>query len=806
MTLSLLFLFLLSFSLSFLLSPIQTQPLSNSTELFALYSLRSSLSIRAIYWPLKSDPCTTWTGVGCLSGRVVSISLTGLRRTRLGKLNPQFSVDGLQNLSLLTTFNASGFYLPGPIPIWFGHHLGSSFTTLDLGFTGVIGTIPAELSLLSNLESLVLSHNNLTGTIPSELGYVPSLSYIDLGFNNLSGNVPDSIWALPELKYLDLSSNQLTGQVPQTLPTHNGTSYTFNISNNLFYGKVSAAVELIMRSFNLSDISNNYFEGSLNSHVKGNMNCFYNTSDQRSLSDCADFYKQRGLLYDQFTSPPSDHAPTIPNLPEGEASYSIKRKSKTKKNKKKYIIAGSIGAAGLVVLITILALVFVCVCRRKNRTQPMSRRGSSLTSVHAQASPLATTPVTTTTGTRNPSALADSFTFDKLARATSDFTEDKCLKHGHTGDIYHGMLEDGSHVAVKRVNGNLVKNEGALGELGFFEKLSHARFVPFLGRVLREEQKEEFFVYRFMVKGDMTGALHKRHKEGEEEENETKPESHLDELPSLDWITRLKIATGVAEALCILHHECNPPIVHRDIQASSILLDDKFEVRLGSLSEVCTQQGDGHYSVFSRILRSSKSLDKVISGPPAACSYDIFCLGKVLLELVTGKLGLSGSDDPATADWIEMALTHITIQDRDSIAKIIDPSLFMYEDHLEEVWSMALVAKSCLNPRPSKRPPARYVLKALENPLRVVREEERTSSFSGRIRTMSNRSSWRGAFHGSWRFGSDVTSSGQIAENRSFRHSIKSQGSEKSFSHKRNSREVAPEPSDLEEGAIEIRP
>lgn len=206
----------------------------------------------------------------------------------------------------------------------------------------------------------------------------------------------------------------------------------------------------------------------------------------------------------------------------------------------------------------------------------------------------------------------------------------------------------------------------------------------------------------------------------------------------------------------------------------------------------------------------NESLYLIFSGPPAACSYDIFCLGKVLLELVTGKLGLSGSDDLATADWIEMALTHITIHDRDLIVKIIDPSLFLYEDHLEEVWAMALVAKSCLNSRPSKRPPARYVLKALENPLRVVREEERSSSLSGRIRSMSNRSSWRGAFHGSWRFGSDIASSGQVVENRSFRHSMKSQGSEKSFTQKRSSqrysREVVPEPSDLEEGVIEIKP
>jgi Leucine rich repeat/Protein tyrosine and serine/threonine kinase len=527
-----------------------------------LYSLRSSLSIRANYWPLKSDPCTTWTGVGCLSGRVVSISLTGLRRTRLGKLNPQFSVDGLQNLSLLTTINASGFYLPGSIPIWFGRRLGSGLTILDLGFTGVTGSIPAELALLHNLRSLVLSHNNLAGKIPSQLGYVPSLNHIDFGFNNLSGSVPDSVWALPELEYLDLSTNQLTGQVPLTLPTRNGTSYIFNLSNNQFYGKVSSAVEALMEIFNLSDISCNFFEGSLNAGVEGNMNCFSNASNQRSTSDCSEFYKQRGLLYNQFTNLPSDLAPTTPYFSTREASFSSEKKKSN--NKKKYILAGSIGAAGLLVLLTILVLVFTCICHRKHRTQPMSRRGSSLTSVHAQASPLATLPVPTSpSGTQNPSAVADSFTFDQLARATSGFTEDKCLKHGHTGDIYHGMLQDGSHVAVKRVDGSFVNKEGALGEMGFFKKMCHPRFVPFLGHVVRAEEKVEFLVYQFMPKGDLTGALHKSHKDVDGQDMGFEKEAQLDELPSLDWITRLKIATGVAEALCILHHECNPPIVHR---------------------------------------------------------------------------------------------------------------------------------------------------------------------------------------------------------------------------------------------------
>ncbi|KAE8731363.1 hypothetical protein F3Y22_tig00002840pilonHSYRG01136 [Hibiscus syriacus] len=125
----------------------------------------------------------------------------------------------------------------------------------------------------------------------------------------------------------------------------------------------------------------------------------------------------------------------------------------------------------------------------------------------------------------------------------------------------------------------------------------------------------------------------------------------------------LKIATGAAEGLFHLHHECNPSLVHRDVQASSILLDDKFEVRLGSLSEVRVRR---RYTpnVLRRLLRKSQTSE------PAA----------------------SGSD----------------------------------EDLLEEVWAMAIVARSCLNPKPSKRPLMKHVLKALENPLKVSTSESAT--------------------------------------------------------------------------------
>ncbi|AQK63252.1 putative LRR receptor-like serine/threonine-protein kinase [Zea mays] len=55
-------------------------------------------------------------------------------------------------------------------------------------------------------------------------------------------------------------------------------------------------------------------------------------------------------------------------------------------------------------------------------------------------------------------------------------------------------------------------------------------------------------------------------------------------------------------------------MVHRDVQASSILLDDKFDVRLGSLSKVCPQEGEGHQNVITKLLRFSSTADQGSSG------------------------------------------------------------------------------------------------------------------------------------------------------------------------------------------------
>ncbi|XP_037443586.1 probable LRR receptor-like serine/threonine-protein kinase At2g16250 [Triticum dicoccoides] len=741
-----------------LLSPArgQGQPPVLRQDLAALYGLRASLGLRARDWPAKADPCAAWAGVACRAGRVARVRLGGLRRTRAGARSAAFAVDALRGLGALEEFNASGFPLPGRIPAWFGRGLPPSLAVLDLRSAGVDGELPLHLGMSGNLTTLVLAGNSLSGRIPA------------------------SVFSSKALRILDLSNNNLTGELP-SVPASAGdiAGALFNASGNSLYGAIGDGLVSLKKRFQVVDVSSNYFgqaatagfqngsEGTVN--IK--MNCLPGVPGQRSPGDCEDFFKRNGL--------------PLPEPPQ--ASPSPGKKSVGWK----HVLAGVLGAAAIVVVLSLAALVFCLVRRGRRRPRGRGleqnddgirsgRKSSSVNPMVMSPSRVANSPP------KGLPVVVDELTYGQLHHVTGGFGDDNLVKHGHSGDIYRGVLESGLNVVIKKVDVKSSKKN--IVELSFLVKKSHARIVPLLGHLVKDD--EELLVYKYMSKGDLTTALHR------------KPADAEVGLSSLDWITRLKIAIGVAEALCFLHDECSPPLVHRDIQASSVLLDDKFEVCLGSLSEICLQPSDGSRSFFSRMLRSSKSLDKNMSGPPASRTYDVYCFGKVLLELITGKFGVSGSNDTDSEEWLSSTLDYIETHDKESVTNIVDPSLVVDEDHLQEVWAVSIVAKTCLNPKPSRRPLARYILKALENPLGVVREELFSSPSSARLTSTSSRSSWRSAFHGhSYRY-SEVQTSGKVL---TCRQSAKSEGSdeeENSFSFKKASREMLPDPVELEDRAV----
>ena len=143
---------------------------------------------------------------------------------------------------------------------------------------------------------------------------------------------------------------------------------------------------------------------------------------------------------------------------------------------------------------------------------------------------------------------------------------------------------------------------------------------------------------------------------------------------------------------------------------------------------------------------------------------------------------------------------------------IMDPLLLVDEDNLEEVWAMAIIAKTCLSAKPSRRPTARYVLRALESPLRVVRQgSSRSSSARQQLRSSSSRSSWQSVFQGNHRVQSldaAAASASASAMALDWRHSMRSHvsGGEASFSFNRAvPTDAAPEPAAaLDEDAVVV--
>ncbi|KAJ8441983.1 hypothetical protein Cgig2_020128 [Carnegiea gigantea] len=624
---------------------------------------------------------------------------------------------GIGILSNLRSLNFSNNVLNSDIPPQLGDLRG--LVDLDLGFNSLGNTLPPDMTGLKNLRIMVLENNRLSGPIPDGLfSALTRLEVAVLSHNNFSGAVPDSLWSMPTLRLVDVSSNNFTGTLPKTTLSVNATTAVFNLSNNKYYGGITSAFQ----RFGLIDLSGNYFEGKVPEFMRGisslRANCLQNATDQRTQDDCASFYVSKGLVFDNFGLPGTNVTPTAGKVPPKHS------------HKRNIILAAVLGGVGLVLLLLLLLLFIICM-RRKGGTRQIANGVGPMP-------PTAAGPALPGVSI-NISGVGEGFTYEQLLQATGNFSDANLLKKGHSGDLYRGELEGGTPVVIKKVNLNSVKRESYIAELDFFSKVSHRRLVPLLGYCL-EKENEKFLVYKYMPNGDLSSSLFRK-------------VSTLDDgLQSLDWITRLKIATGAAEGLAYLHHECTPPFVHRDVQASSVLLDDKFEVRLGSLSEVSVQGGETQPGVITRLLRLPQSSDQGPSGShqTLTCAHDVYCFGKVLLELVTGKLGISASNDASVKEFLDQTIPCINIYDKELVTKIVDPSLIYDEDLLEEVWAMAIVAKSCLSSKPARRPLMRNVLKALENPFKVVREE---STGSGRLRTTSSRGS---SVWGSWRQGSDV--------------------------------------------------
>ncbi|KAL3498785.1 hypothetical protein ACH5RR_041517 [Cinchona calisaya] len=188
------------------------------------------------------------------------------------------------------------------------------------------------------------------------------------------------------------------------------------------------------------------------------------------------------------------------------------------------------------------------------------------------------------------------------------------IGQGSFGVVYRGIW-NGSDVAVKVYFGNEYNEETLLGynkELDIMRRLRHPNVLLFMGAVCSQEKLA--LVTEFLPRGSLFKALHKSNQK-------------------LDIRRRLRMALDVARGMNYLHHR-NPPIVHRDLKSSNLLVDKSWTVKVGDfgLSKLkhatflTTKSGRGTPQWMApEVLRNEPSTEK----------SDVFSFGVILWELMT---------------------------------------------------------------------------------------------------------------------------------------------------------------------------
>ncbi|XP_075489915.1 putative LRR receptor-like serine/threonine-protein kinase At2g23950 isoform X2 [Primulina tabacum] len=283
------------------------------------------------------------------------------------------------------------------------------------------------------------------------------------------------------------------------------------------------------------------------------------------------------------------------------------------------------------------------------------------------------------------------FTFKELQHATDNYSSKNILGTGGFGNVYRGKLADGTLVAVKR----LKDLTGTTGESQFRTELEmislavHRNLLRIIGYCVTPN--ERLLVYPYMSNGSVAARLRGK--------------------PGLDWNTRKSIAIGAARGLLYLHEQCDPKIIHRDVKAANVLLDDFFEAVVGDFGLAkLLDHAESHVTTAVRGTVGHIAPEYLSTGQSSE-KTDVFGFGILLLELITGmralEFGKWAKQKGAVLEWVKQ------IQQEKKVELLVDRELGINFDRIE-VGEMLQVALLCTQNLPAHRPKMSDVVRMLE--------------------------------------------------------------------------------------------
>ncbi|XP_062149035.1 LRR receptor-like serine/threonine-protein kinase RGI2 [Alnus glutinosa] len=618
-------------------------------------------------------------------GNCISLIRLRLVNNRIGGEIPK-EIGFLNSLSFL---DLSENRLVGSVPDEMGNC--TELQMLNLSNNTIGGTLPSSLSALTRIQVLDFSVNQFVGQIPGSFGRLTSLNRLLLSRNFLSGSISSSLGRCSGLQLLDFSSNALSGTIPAELFEIEALDIALNLSFNALSGVIPPQISALNK-LSLLDLSHNKLEGDLMA-LSGlvnlvSLNISYNNFTGylpdsklfRQLS-ATELAGNQGLCAKGHDACFLSNATTM-SMTSSRGGF---RRSQTLRLTIGLLIA-------LIIALAILGAVAFFRARKMIRDDNDSEMGED-------SWPWQFTP------------------FQKLNLSVEQvlkcLVEPNVIGKGCSGIVYRAEIENGEAIAVKklwpttmaagyncqieRLEINRGIRDSFSAEVKTLGSIRHKNIVRFLGCCWNRNTR--LLMYDYMPNGSLGSLLHERSGN------------------CLEWNLRYQIVLGAAQGLAYLHHDCVPPIVHRDIKANNILIGPEFEPYIADFG-LAKLVDDGDFARSSNTVAGSFGYIAPEYGYMMKITEksDVYSYGVVVLEVLTGKQPIDPTipDGLHIVDWVRQKRGGVEVMDASLRARP--------ESEIEEMLQTLGVALLCVNPSPDDRPTMKDVAAMLKE-IRHEREE-----------------------------------------------------------------------------------
>ncbi|XP_050147121.1 probable leucine-rich repeat receptor-like protein kinase At1g35710 isoform X14 [Malus sylvestris] len=595
----------------------------------------------------------------------------------------------LGNLSQLQVLFLDHNYFTGEIPQSLGKL--TQLQGLYLDHNHLTGEIPQSLGKLTQLQRLYLSHNQLTGEIPQSLGKLTQLQRLNLSHNQLTGEIPQSLGKLPQLQQLYLSDNHLTGEIPQSLgnlsrlqrldlSANNFTGMIPRISGltgldylNLSSNSLSGAIPSELRMLTELDVfnaSHNHLSGEIQSALAELLTLSISMYDF-SYNNLTGPFPTCGI----FNKVPTSAFVGNHGLWSAEGPTECKSSSTNSKSAKKNMVSVFLYSfLGFTVGAISIAALFLMFRKRSTIRPQVIKTSQNFESVEAMI-------------------LQEEvkFTFAEVVKAVDDFHEKYCIGEGGFGKVYKAELQSGQVVAVKRLNTDDSNDVPAINlqsfqnEIRTLTTIRHRNIIRLYGFSTRRGCI--FLLYEYLERGSLGKALY-----------------GVEGVTELGWLTRVKIVQGLARALSYLHHDCSPPIVHRDVTVNNVLLEQEFEPRLSDFgtARLLSIDSSNWTNIVGSLGYMAPELAYIMQ---VTDKCDVYSFGVVALEVMMGR---------HPGDMLESQLSESSTSmkgNADLLLKdVLDQRLEPPANELAKAVVLVMsIALACIRTRPGLRPTMHFV-------------------------------------------------------------------------------------------------